>query len=58
MNSDCKRNDVTYIIQGDCWVLAAVADLTTNEKLFQKVVPQEQSFDKGRYAGKDINQII
>lgn len=35
---------------GDCWLLAAVANLTLNEKLFHNVVPEDNSFDSD-YCG-------
>lgn len=38
------------ILTGDCWLLAAVANLTLNEKLFHQVVPNDQGFDN-KYAG-------
>ncbi|XP_075591567.1 calpain-B isoform X6 [Dermatophagoides farinae] len=45
------RFDVKQGELGNCWFLAAVANLTMNEKYFDRVVPPDQSFDKNDYAG-------
>ncbi|XP_050426862.1 calpain-A-like isoform X1 [Adelges cooleyi] len=44
------RFDVKQGELGDCWLLAAVANLTLNDKLFNQVVPNDQSFGN-KYAG-------
>ncbi|XP_039298484.1 calpain-A isoform X2 [Nilaparvata lugens] len=44
------RFDVQQGKLGDCWLLAAVANLTSHEHLFQQVVPNDQSF-QDNYAG-------
>uniref|UniRef100_A0A8D8V3P1 Calpain-A n=1 Tax=Cacopsylla melanoneura TaxID=428564 RepID=A0A8D8V3P1_9HEMI len=44
------RFDVQQGELGDCWLLAAVANLTLGERLFQQVVPDDQSFGD-KYAG-------
>ena len=45
------RFDIQQGAVGDCWMLASLANLTLNKKLFDKVVPSKQNFDKGEYAG-------
>ncbi|XP_025192300.1 calpain-A-like isoform X2 [Melanaphis sacchari] len=45
-----SRFDVKQGILGDCWLLASIANLTLNNKLFYKVVPYEQGFYI-KYAG-------
>ena len=44
------RFDINQGEIGNCWFLAAVANLVENEKCFHRVVPQDQSFDHG-YSG-------
>ncbi|CAH0757220.1 unnamed protein product, partial [Diatraea saccharalis] len=45
-----SRFDVQQRELGDCWLLAAFANLTLHRKLFFQVVPDDQSFDE-EYAG-------
>nr|XP_026484142.1 calpain-A-like [Vanessa tameamea] len=45
-----SRFDVQQGVLGDCWLMAAVANLTLHRNLFYQVVPNDQSFDED-YAG-------
>lgn len=51
ISSGISRFDVVQGELGDCWLVAAVANLTLNNRLFSLVVPPDQSFDRGSYCG-------
>ena len=46
-----SRFDVMQGELGDCWLLAAVANLTMNEATFRSVVPADNTFADGEYCG-------
>jgi calpain len=41
---------LAFPVAGDCWLLAAVANLTLNKGLFSQIVPDDQGFGE-KYAG-------
>lgn len=45
-----SRFDVQQGELGDCWLLAAASTLTQDQKLFFRVVPEDNSFEE-EYAG-------
>ena len=45
------RFDINQGEVGDCWFLAALANLAENEEGFRRVVPENQSLSGGTYAG-------
>lgn len=51
VSAGVSRFDVVQGELGDCWLIAAIANLTLNQKLFSLVVPPDQSFDRGSYCG-------
>lgn len=48
---DFSRFDVRQGQLGNCWFVAATANLTLVQELFSRVVPGNQSFDAVNYAG-------
>jgi len=50
MEGGADRFDINQGELGDCWLLAAIANLTINKKIRSRVIPLDQSFSE-MYAG-------
>ena len=50
IENGCSKFDVKQGCLSDCWFLAAISNLASNEKLLFRVVCKDNSFDKN-YAG-------
>ena len=46
-----SRLDINQGMLGDCWLLAAIASLTRERNLMDRVLPQNQDFDSSDYCG-------
>lgn len=48
---DGSKYDITQNQLGDCWLIAPVSFLPSHSKLFEQVVPSNQSFEESNYTG-------
>ncbi|XP_035893649.1 calpain-B-like [Anopheles stephensi] len=46
-----SRLDICQGALNDCWLLTAAANLTAHPWLFKRVLPEDNSFSEGEYAG-------
>jgi Calpain family cysteine protease len=46
-----SRFDINQGRLGDCWFLAAIADLTQRAECISQIIPRGQSFKHGDYSG-------
>ena len=44
-------NDLYQGALGDCWFIAGAVTMATQPELFQRVIPEDQSFEPGKYCG-------
>ena len=49
--ADHDRFDINQGEIGNCWFLAAMANLAENQKAFHRVVPSDQDFNDHDYSG-------
>ena len=52
------RFDINQGEIGDCWFLAALANLAEDDDAFRRVVPDRQSFSPGSYCGMFRFEVI